>query len=70
MKFLKRNPVTHSDKRLLKDYISKAEKMYSGNFVFGANKKRLEKEVREILKVEIHKSTNYWKENYGDNCNM
>ncbi|GAA3521685.1 hypothetical protein GCM10022393_40140 [Aquimarina addita] len=70
MKFLKIKPKTDSETELMNDYISKAEKMYFGNFVFGDHKNILENEVRKKIGETIIENTKYWKEVYGENCRM
>ena len=70
MKYLKIKPKNGSETDLLNDYISKAEKMYSGNFVFEDNKDALENEVRKKIGETIIENTKYWKEVYGENCRM
>lgn len=69
MKYLKIEPQTAAEANLLKDYISKAEKEYFGNFVLGKNRDALEKEVRKKIGNLIFENTKYWEEVYGKNCN-
>ncbi|MBJ2175859.1 hypothetical protein JBL43_16515 [Aureibaculum sp. A20] len=69
MQFLDTVTNSANDQKLLNDYVSKVEEMYSSKFVFGKQKETLEKEVRTLLKNEIKENTGYWKEVYGDNCN-
>jgi hypothetical protein len=70
MKYLKQDPNSQTEIKLLKDYITKVETMYSSNFVSGKSKIELEKYVRNKLKDRIIENTKYWNEVYGENCNM
>lgn len=70
MKYLFNAPNAENAKTLFKDYVAKAEKMYSGSFVFGKEKDNLEIEIREKLKNKISAETNYWEEVYGQNCKI
>lgn len=70
MKYLLSEPKTENEKALLKDYVSKVEKIYAADVVFGKEKDTLEIEVREKLKDEIYAATSYWKEAYGENCKL
>ena len=70
LKYLKNKPKTAEEIELLNDYISKAEKMYKGDFVLGKNKDRLEAEVRKNIGEVITENTKYWKEVYGGNCKL
>lgn len=46
----------------IKDYTSKIENEYRARFVLGSEKQALEKEVRSIMKEEIHDATGEWKD--------
>ncbi len=70
IKYLNKELNSKSELKLLNDYISKAESIYSSKFVLGNNKIKLENYVRNKLKKVIEENTKYWKEIYGENCNM
>ena len=70
IKLLKNASVSETECKLIEDYTSKAEKMYDSHFVVGTEKENLEHSVRTKLKSKITENTSYWKEVYGDNCNM
>ena len=70
MDFLENKPKSEIEQALKNDYISKAEKMYFGKFVFGKDKIALETEVRNRIGKTIVENTKYWKDLYGENCNM
>ncbi|PIE46752.1 MAG: hypothetical protein CSA42_07000 [Gammaproteobacteria bacterium] len=67
--YLNKQPTTDEEKMWLADYIKSVEKQYKAKFVFGEERKALEKEVREKLKEKIFEYTNDWdtyKEAYGE----
>ncbi len=68
IKYLKENPITKYQSIARSDYINNIEKMYNAKFVIENDKKLLETEVRNILKVEIALNTDGWsnKEIWGE----
>lgn len=67
--YLNKKDKSVSETKKVRDYISKIEKEYNGEFILGKAKVKLEKEVRNILKEDIKENTKYWKEVYGTNYN-
>ena len=62
IKFIYKKPTNNFEIKAKEDYIKSIEKMYKAKFVFGKEKKALEKEVRTNLKNEIVMHTGDWKE--------
>lgn len=61
--FLHKNPKNTFEINALKDYKKTIQKEFHANFVVGKDRKKLEKEVREVLKNEIKSATKDWIEN-------
>ncbi len=58
--YLNKPPTTDEEKMWLDDYITSIEKQYKAEFVFGEERKALEKEVRMKLEKKIEKYTKDW----------
>ncbi len=67
--YLHKPPTTDEEKMWLDDYVKSVEEEYKAKFVFGEERKALEKEVRAKLKDKIAEHTDDWdiyKEAYGE----
>ncbi len=67
--YLNKSPTTDEEKMWLDDYVKSVEEEYKAEFVFGEERKALEKEVRAKLKDKIAEHTDDWdiyKEAYGN----
>ncbi len=69
IQLLKKKVTTKKEKELLQKYILAIEKEYQGEFIFGEERQKLEKEVRKKLQKEIAFETKHWDEIYNGNYN-